>query len=260
MVAGPLARTVDDIDLAWNAMMNKWPEQNAKMLEPKSELTDYKVAYLDEWKFGNDKMLVSRDIKEKLNALAESLRTKNVSVTSDQPADFDKMVAMHRMLAIYTLFEKVPWLFRQIVIREFKESDNHRIDMSEVYERMSDLDPAKYDDILKRHDVLRDQMEEFFTKYDLLIMPVTSTAAIKHNPEHNPISVDGTNVDYWDNFLYPAPFNATGHPALTIPLGLNAEGMPIGVQVVGPLNSERRLIAFAKLIEPLHTGFVKPKA
>lgn len=260
MVAGPLARTVDDIDLAWNAMMNKWPEQNAKMLEPKSELTDYKVAYLDEWKFGNDKMLVSRDIKEKLNALAESLRTKNVSVTSDQPADFDKMVAMHRMLAIYTLFEKVPWLFRQIVIREFKESDNHRIDMSEVYERMSDLDPAKYDDILKRHDVLRDQMEEFFTKYDLLIMPVTSTAAIKHNPEHNPISVDGTNVDYWDNFLYPAPFNATGHPALTIPLGLNAEGMPIGVQVVGPLNSERRLIAFAKLIEPLHTGFVKPHA
>jgi Asp-tRNA(Asn)/Glu-tRNA(Gln) amidotransferase A subunit family amidase len=91
-------------------------------------------------------------------------------------------------------------------------------------------------------------------------MPVTSTAAIKHNPEHNPISVDGTNVDYWDNFLYPAPFNATGHPALTIPLGLNAEGMPIGVQVVGPLNSERRLIAFAKLIEPLHTGFVKPHA
>ena len=259
MVTGPLARTVDDIDLAWNAIMSKWPEQKAKMLEPKGELKDYKVAYLDEWKFGNDKMIVSQEIKDKLNALTETLKTHHVSVTNDQPADFDRMVAMHRLLAIYTLLEKEPWIFRQLVILDFKGSDNHRIDLNEVYDRMSDLDPAKYDDILKRRDTLRDQLEAFFTKYDFLIMPVTTTAAIRHNPEHNPISVDGAKVDYWDNFLYPVVFNATGHPALTIPLGLNAEGLPIGVQVVGPMNSEKRLIAFAKLIEPLHTGFVKPK-
>lgn len=260
MVAGPLARTVDDIELTWNAMMNNWPDQKAKMLEPKADLRDYKIAYLDEWKFGSDKMLVSKDIKDKLKQLTETLSTKNVSVTNDQPADFDKMVAMHRMLTIYVALEKVPWIFRQFVIRDWKSSDNHRFDMSEVYERMSDLDPAKYDGILKRHDALRDQLDAFFSKYDLLILPVASTPAIKHNPEHTPISVDGTNVDYWDNFLYPVVFNATGHPALTIPLGLNAEGLPIAVQVVGPINSERRLIAFAKLIEPLHTGFVKPEA
>jgi len=101
-------------------------------------------------------------------------------------------------------------------------------------------------------------METFFAKYDFLIMPVTTTPAIKHNPEHTPISIDGTNVDYWDNFLYPVVFNATGHPALAIPLGLNAEGIPIGVQIVGRMNSEKQLIKFAKLIEPLHDGFVKP--
>lgn len=258
MVAGPLARTVDDIDLAWNAMMNKWPEQKAKMLEPKGELKDYKIAYLDEWKFGNDKVLVSREIKEGLKKFTDTLASNSVSVTNDQPADLEKMIIMHRLLAFYVAFEKVPWLFRQFVIRDFKSADNHRIDMSEVYDRMSDLDPAKYDDILKRHDALRDQLESFFTKYDLLIMPVASTAAIRHNPEHTPISVDGTNVDYWDTFVYPVAFNATGHPALTVPLGLNSEGIPIAVQAVGPMYSEKRLIAFAKLVEPLHTGFVKP--
>jgi len=259
MVAGPLARTVDDIDLAWNAMMNKWPEQKAKMLDPKGDLKDYKVAYLDEWKFGSDKILVSKDIKDALKKFTGTLSSKNVSVANDQPADFDKMVAMHRLLTIYVAFEKVPWLFRQFVIRDFKSADNHRIDLSEAYDRMSDLDPAKYDDILKRHDTLRDQLEAFFTKYDFLILPVASTPAIKHNPEHTPISVDGTNVDYWDNFLYPVVFNATGQPALTIPLGLNSEGLPIAVQVVGPLNSEKRLIAFARLVETMHEGFVKPK-
>ena len=169
------------------------------------------------------------------------------------------MVAMHRMLAIYVMFEKVPWLFRQFVIRDFKSSDNHRIDMSEVFDRMSDMDKSKYDDILKRRDALRDQIEAFLSKYDFLIMPVTATPAIKHNPEHTPISIDGTNVDYWDNFLYPVVFNATGHPALAIPLGLNAEGIPIGVQIVGKMNSEKQLIKFARLIEPLHDGFVRPK-
>lgn len=159
MVTGPIARSVDDIDLAWNAMMNKWPEQKAKMLDPKAELKDYKVAYLDEWKFGNDMVIVSRDIKEKLSKLTETLKSNNVSVTADQPADYDKMVAMHRMLAIYTMFEKVPWLFRQLVIRDFKSADNHRIDMTEVFDRMSDMDPTKYDEILKRRDALRDQME-----------------------------------------------------------------------------------------------------
>jgi Asp-tRNA(Asn)/Glu-tRNA(Gln) amidotransferase A subunit family amidase len=211
-------------------MMNKWPEQKAKMLEPKGELKDYKVAYLDEWKFGSDKVIVSKEIKDALKKFTDTLGSNNVSVTNDQPADYDKMVAMHRMLAIYVMFEKVPWLLRQIVIQDFKRSDNHRIDMSEVFDRMSDIDPAKYDDILKRHDALRDQLESFFTKYDFLILPVATTTAIKHNPEHTPISIDGTNVDYWDNFLYPAAFNATGHPALTVPLGLNAEGLPIGVQ------------------------------
>ncbi len=260
MVAGPIARTVDDIDLAWNTIMSKWPDQKAKMLEPKSDLKDYRVAYLDEWKFGNDKMLVSNEIKAALKKFTETLNSNNVSVTNDQPANFDKMVAMHRLLAIYVVLEKVPWIFRQLVIRDWATSDNHRIDLSEVYDRMSDMDGAKYDDILTRHDALRDQLEAFFTKYDLLILPVTSTAAIKHNPEHTPISVDGTNVDYWDNFLYPVVFNATGHPALTIPLELNAEGLPIAVQIVGPMNSEKRLIKFAKLIEPLHNGFVKPGA
>lgn len=258
MVAGPLARTVDDIDLAWNAIMSKWPEQKAKMLEPKADLKDYKVAYLDEWAFGNDKVLVSKDIKDKLKQFTETLNSNNVSVTNDQPADYDKMVAMHRMLAIYVMFEKVPWIFRQFVIRDFKSADNHRIDLSEVYDRMSDMDAAKYDDILKRRDVLRDQLETFFKKYDFLILPVTTVPAFKHNTEHTPISVDGTNVDYWDNFLYPVVFNATGHPALTIPLGLNTEGVPIAVQVVGPMNSERQLIKFAKLVEPLHDSFVRP--
>ena len=66
-------------------------------------------------------------------------------------------------------------------------------------------------------------------------------------------------MEYWDQFHYPMFFNATGHPALTIPLGLNDQGIAIAVQLVGPMFSEQRLIHFAKMIEKLHEGYVAPK-
>ncbi|MCC6365518.1 MAG: hypothetical protein IT165_18550 [Bryobacterales bacterium] len=95
-------------------------------------------------------------------------------------------------------------------------------------------------------------------RYDLLILPVTPGPAIAHNPNHDAIPLDGQRINYWDYFYYPMCFNATGHPALTIPMGLDRDGLPVALQVVGPLNSERRLIEFARLIEPLHEGFVRP--
>ena len=55
-----------------------------------------------------------------------------------------------------------------------------------------------------------------------------------------------------------ACFNASGHPAMNIPLGLGKERLPLGVQIVGPYWSELELIAFAKHVSQLTEGFVKP--
>jgi Asp-tRNA(Asn)/Glu-tRNA(Gln) amidotransferase A subunit family amidase len=126
---------------------------------------------------------------------------------------------MHSMLSTYMAFGNVPWIARQLFLRNFMRADNRRLDYSEVYDRMSDLDDSKYDDILKRKDQLTADLERFFANYDLLIVPVTPGPAIKHNPEHLPIALDRTSIYYWDYFHYPMCFNATGHPALTIRWG-----------------------------------------
>lgn len=260
MVPGPLARSVDDLDLAWRAIMAKWPAANKLMLQPKAKLENYAVAYFDEWNFRDDKMVIGQDVKMRLASLAAALESKHVTVRRDQPAGFEEMMLMHRMLSVYLMFEKVPWLIRQYMAREYKKADTHRFQFAEVIDRLSDLDPEKYDDLLRRRQGLVDGLESFFGKYDVLIMPVTPGPAILHNPDHEAIALDGKQINYWDYFYYPVCFNATGHPALTIPMGLNRDGLPIALQIVGPLNSERRLIAFARMIEPLHAGFEKPPA
>ena len=61
------------------------------------------------------------------------------------------------------------------------------------------------------------------------------------------------------DYVYPynACFNASGHPAISIPLGLGKEGLPVGVQVLGPYWSEPDLLHFAKLVSKHTEGFVK---
>jgi amidase len=204
-------------------------------------------------------MFIGQDVKTRLASLAAALEAKHVAFRRDQPSGFKDMMLMHRILSVYLMFEKVPWLIRQYMVHEYKKADTHRFQFGEVLDRMSDLDAEKYDDLLRRRQILADRLDSFFANTICWVMPVTPGPAIPHNPKHEAIALDGSQINYWDYFYYPACFNATGHPALTIPMGLSREGLPIALQLVGPLNSERRLIEFARLIEALHEEFQRPR-
>ncbi|MBK8501521.1 MAG: hypothetical protein IPL46_04535 [Saprospiraceae bacterium] len=103
------------------------------------------------------------------------------------------------------------------------------------------------------------QWESFFKKYDFAICPVTYGAAFKKCKLGQPISVDGNKVPYSAYLIpYSTVFAATGNPTVTIPVGLNKEGLPIGLQIVGPYYSEPELLHFTKLSSKLIAGFVIP--
>lgn len=256
-VAGPMARTIEDIELGWNAMIKPWYEKNKWLpVEENKELSDYKIAYFDEWKFGHDKIPISNTVKQKLQMLVDSLKTSGVTMENVQPGNFTEMRQMHMLLMAYMVFADQPWIIRQLIKHEFESGTPLKIDLSEGVDRIGDVDEEEYNRILTRRDTLRAAMERFFKTYDFLILPITPGPAFIKNPNHEPMAVDGVKMEYWDHFHYAMCFNATGHPALAIPLGLNTEGLPIAVQVVGPMFSEKRLIHFAKLIQTLHEGYV----
>jgi Asp-tRNA(Asn)/Glu-tRNA(Gln) amidotransferase A subunit family amidase len=79
-------------------------------------------------------------------------------------------------------------------------------------------------------------------RYDAVLLPVTRgiTPAI---PDGQP-SFDGS---YGDTSL-TAPFNATGHPVVSLPIG-KVGALPVGMQIVGRRGSDRRLLSIAALIE-----------
>lgn len=108
---------------------------------------------------------------------------------------------------------------------------------------------------------LRAQWRAFFGEFDALICPIMPTPAYvqDHSPDQTQrrIKVDGKDYPYQDQLFWPGVATCPGLPATSIPLGL-ADGLPIGVQIVGPWLEDRTTLRLAELIEQAFGGFVAP--
>src|SRR5207249_1837592 len=99
---------------------------------------------------------------------------------------------------------------------------------------------ADYFAALHRRDIFIYEWERFFTEWDVLICPVAMITAFPHCETGTPLLVDGEQVNYWRIIGHCTPFNLTGHPSVVIPIGHDADGLPVGAQVVGRRWDEER--------------------
>jgi amidase len=72
------------------------------------------------------------------------------------------------------------------------------------------------------------------------------------------IDIDGTDHDYLDQIALAGVATLPGLPATALPVGTSEEGLPIGVQAIGPMFGDRTTIRFAELAEREFGGFTPP--
>jgi aspartyl-tRNA(Asn)/glutamyl-tRNA(Gln) amidotransferase subunit A len=93
-------------------------------------------------------------------------------------------------------------------------------------------------------------MARFHEKYDLLLtpqMPIPALEAGRVTP------ADGSYGDNWINWSpYTYPFNLTQQPAASVPCGFSSEGLPIGLQIVGPARRDHLVLQAARAFERAH--------
>jgi aspartyl-tRNA(Asn)/glutamyl-tRNA(Gln) amidotransferase subunit A len=94
--------------------------------------------------------------------------------------------------------------------------------------------------------VLARQMSQFHQRYDLLLTPTVPVPALPVGQDLNDAASESNWID-WSPFSYP--FNMTRQPAATVPCGLTAAGLPIGLQIVGPLYGDARVLRAARAFE-----------
>ena len=104
--------------------------------------------------------------------------------------------------------------------------------------------------------------EAFFDDVDALVLPPAMTAAFPHCEPGTDLGVDGQPARYPGHGRLLGPATLTGQPALVVPAGRDAAGLPIGVQLIGPRWSEPTLLAIAQELERIGVlpGFQPPPA
>ena len=93
---------------------------------------------------------------------------------------------------------------------------------------------------------LSQQMAAFHQKYDLLLTPMMPVPALPVGQDLNDPATERHWID-WSPFSYP--FNMTRQPAASIPCGPTRAGLPIGLQIVGPLYADARVLRAARAFE-----------
>jgi aspartyl-tRNA(Asn)/glutamyl-tRNA(Gln) amidotransferase subunit A len=89
-------------------------------------------------------------------------------------------------------------------------------------------------------------MTRFYETHDLLLTPQMPVPALLAGHDVPPGSAMMHWLD-WSPFTYP--FNITQQPAASVPCGLTREGLPIGLQIVGPPREDARVLAAARAFE-----------
>lgn len=136
----------------------------------------------------------------------------------------------------------------------FSAADREKMDptLQEAIAESETLDLTALQKAPMQRTALFHQTEALFADADLLLTPCVSAPPprIGHTAR-DPITINGQDAGAlrasWYN--YPAPFNLTGHPAISIPAGFTPDGLPTGLQAVAPWYEEQRLIDLAAALE-----------
>ena len=255
-VAGPLARSVDDLALAFQIMAGPdsqhWtvPPVPVEPL-PVRKPDQLRLAWIDD--FGG--VPVEAETRAVIAGLAGMLAQAGARVERRLPEAFDLNAVWE------TWGELVACALGQnpgIAALLGASVDAQDPTSRGMYRGLS-FNLADYQASLVKRSTFIHALEVFFEKWDALICPVMSVPAFAHCPKDTPILVDGQSVSYWPATIsYTCPFNLTGHPVVVVPAGHTQSGLPIGVQLVGRRWGEMPLLAIAKSLDGVMEGFRRP--
>jgi len=264
-VIGPLARSADDLDVALAAMAGPDDIEGAGLrlalpAPKKKRLRDFKVALM----LDDVNAEVDRSVQDRLQALADFLRHGKAKVDDRAHPDVD---SVHEQ-RVYVALLRAATSGRQTDAQfehNVATARTLRADDDSYFARMTRANIMPHREWLayneQRHRI-RLKWAEFFKDYDLLLCPTASTPACPHDHQgerwQRTIVVNGKPVSAVDQLFWASYASLAYLPATTAPIGFSKEGLPIGVQIIGPQYHDRTCIAFAGMIEREFQGFVAP--
>lgn len=238
-VDGPLTRTVRDAALGLSVMGGAAPadDQSWPVAVPEPGPVDWstlRVAVSEDLGWAPVEQSVRAAFRRAVDVLADA----GARITTAHP-DAAYPTQLWNDLALPEGFaSEGPLLARP----------QHGISAStvEIIEAGRSVTAQSYLDALERRRSFTQTWAEFFEHHDVLLTPAMPVPAFSTDVP-GPSTIDGVPVDpFFDDWCVLAlPANLTGMPACSVPIGWDADGLPLGMQIMGPRWSDGRVLSVA---------------
>jgi amidase len=256
-VAGPMGRTVGDVALLLSVQAGADPRDplaipcdGARFRAPlEHDVRGTRIAWSSDLG-GLPVQPAVRDVLEAQRAVFASLGCSVEDATPDL-SDADEAFRVLRGVA-YTgrfseLIERHPDAFKESIVTNAAFGRG--------------LSAARIAAAHKLHAQCYLRMAAFFERFDALVAPVNQVVPFSVD-EPYPTEIEGVAMEtYMDWMRSCYLITVSGHPAVSIPAGFSADGLPVGIQIVGRYRDEWSLLQLARAFEAAtQTGRRRPPA
>jgi amidase len=279
---GPIARSADDLAVALNVLAGPDPDETGlRYILPPSRATSLKALRVAVWSHqpGHE---TDTEIVAAIEAMATELERFGCTVSRSARPAFDATEAFH----IFLQALDAGWSAR--ATEEILQAKRQRLATLDPNERSADAVMARATDmphrdwlaLNERRMKFRRLWSTFFREWDVVLTPVINTAALPHMqqgksiaqgklqgaPRHiqtgpvweRQVAVNGRTIAYNDMCFWPGLVGGFHLPATVVPIGFTKAGLPIGVQISGPIYGDRTTLMAASLLEQAGYAFGPP--
>lgn len=257
-VAGPMARNVGDLRLLWNVLRGKDGAAAGPVRGARIAVWDREASWP-----------LAAEVREHVARAGDALAKAGMVVANAKPEiDGARLMNFYRVILTSIVSVGMP----EEIMRHFetvRDADRKIVQenapgAAEASSRLGMVaTPRDLAWAYAQQQSCKDKLEEFFEDHDAILMPITMVPAFAHLHEpsfpERVLNVDGANVPYPDLLDWISLATALHAPALALPAGRMAGGLPVGVQLVGRWGEEDRLFDLAAALERQLGGFAPPK-
>jgi amidase len=264
-VLGPLARSAADLDLCLTVLAGPDLVEAAgwRLELPASPARDLRAWRVAVWP-DEPGWPLDRGVAERLKATADALAAAGMRVEESRPVNLDESLDVAQRLIQGQVAGFLPEPDFAALTARAACLDPHDQSPPARFARNITQSARQLAQAKQQQRALRASWARFFSRYDILLCPAMRTTAIPH--DHNPdvdarvVTVNGKPVAYADQFAWMQAVGVAYLPAAVAPAGIATDGLPVGIQIVGPYLHDRTVTAFAQTLAGLIGGFTPPPA
>jgi amidase len=263
-VVGPMARSAEDLELALDVVAGadrfRFPAWRLELPPPRARtLRGLRVAI---WPT-EDSVPTSGEISDRVQEVGEVLARAG-AVVSDLARPDIAAREIHRtylsLLGSASLVQLPDEYYaaNQTWAAELDTNDESPL---AVLTRARVMDHRSWSDHDEARTKCRLRWRTFFDDWDVVICPISATTAYEHDHRPKPertVVVDGAQTSHYEHYFWIGLATAAYLPSTAFPSGLSTDGLPIGLQIIGPEYGDRTTIEVARLIAQELAGFQAP--